>query len=165
MIVPSPREMCERRAARRARPGGFTMVELLFAVGILVVAFLGVITVVMTGHTDISQSGRDTVASAAAQSLGENMRNQPSTDWTTLNGMTTGNPSACPGATGTRLNNLCQNFINDVANLPEGLGTVTITQTPNPGTGINFYRATIAVGWTEAGRGARQRTLVVGRSD
>ncbi len=149
----------------RGRRGGFTMVEVLIAAGVLTVAFLGMITVLLTGHGDISQSGRDTSASAAVQSLAENMRNQPATDWSTLDGMTTDDPNNCPGAQGSRLNTLCVNWINVVTQLPQGRGTVGVVATANPTTGITMRTATITVAWAEAGRGSRQLSLVVGRSD
>ena len=142
---------------------GFTVVEVLLALGILTVAFLGLISVLMTGHTDISQSGRDTAASVAAQSLAENMRNQPATDWQQLNGMTTANAAQCPGSVGTRLNTLCTEWIAQVTLLPRGRGTVAVTATP--GNGSTLWTATITVTWTEATRrGVRQLALVVGRS-
>ncbi len=147
------------------RAPGFTMVETLVAVGVLTVAFLGMITVLMTGHTDISQSGRDTAAAAAAVTLAENMWNQPATDWQLLDGMTTDDPTLCPGGAGTRLNTLCTDWIAEVSQLPQGRGTLSVVPTPNPVTGITMRQATIRVAWTEATRGGRQVTLTVGRSD
>lgn len=148
----------------RARPG-FTMVEILVALGILTVAFMGLITVLLTGHTDISQSGRDTTAAVAVQSLAENMWNQPAPDWILLNGMSTASPTVCPGAAGSRLNTLCTDWTGQVGLLPQGRGTVAVTATPNAVTGITLWVATITVTWTEAAqRGRRTLTLVVGRS-
>ena len=148
----------------RGRPG-FTMVEILVALGILTVAFLGLISVLMTGHTDISESGRDMAAAVAVQSLAENMWNQPAPDWILLNGMTTANPTVCPGAAGSRLNTLCTDWIGQVGLLPQGRGTVAVIATPNPTTGITLWQATITVTWTEATqKGQRNLRLVVGRS-
>ncbi len=135
------------------------------AVGVLTVAFMGLITVLMTGHGDISQSGRDTSAAVAVQSLVENMRNQPATELQQLDGMTTDDPSYCPGTVGSRVQTLCTDWIGQVSQLPEGRGAVTVTQIPNPATGIMLRRITITVNWTEATKGARSFTMVVGRSD
>lgn len=144
---------------------GFTMVEVLVGVGVLTVALLGMITVFLASHGDISQGGRDTAATAAALSLAENMRNQPPPDLSLLDGMNTDDPALCPGAPNSRLNTLCTDWITQVAQLPEGRGTVGVTQTPNPTTGITLRQMTITVTWSEAGRGGRQLTLVAGRSD
>jgi len=154
-----------RPAFRAAGHAGFTMVEVLVAVGVLTVALLGMITVFLASHGDISQGGRDTAATAVALSLAENMRNQPPVDLSLLDGMTTDDSALCPGAPGSRLNTLCTDWIAQVAQLPEGRGTVAVTQTPNPTTGITLRQMTITVAWAEAGRGGRQLTLVAGRSE
>jgi Tfp pilus assembly protein PilV len=154
-----------RLAPRAASHPGFTMAEVLVAIGVLTAALLGMITVFLASHSDISQGGRDTAATAAALSLAENMRNQPPPDLSLLDGMNTDDPSLCPGAPGSRLNTLCTDWIAQVAQLPEGRGTVAVTQTPNPVTGITLRQMTITVTWNEASRGGRQLTLVAGRSD
>ena len=141
------------------------MGEVMVAMSVLTVAFLGMITVLMAGHTDISQSGRDTAAAVAAQSLVENMRNQPATDMQQLDGMTTDDAANCPGPVGNRIYILCSDWIAQVSQLPEGRGTVTVAQIPNPATGIMLRRITVTVNWTEASKGARTFTMVVGRSD
>lgn len=133
--------------------------------GILTVVFLGIITVFMTGHSDISQSGRDTGAAVITQSLAENMRNLRPADLDLLDGITTENPAGCPGALGSRINTVCTEWIAQVAQLPEGRGTLAVTQIPNPTTGILMRRITITVGWSEVGRGGRQVVLTAGRSD
>jgi len=161
LLPPGPR----RRGPRPPATPGFTMAEVMVAVGVLTVAFLGMITVLMAGHSDISQSGRDTSAAVAAQSLVENMRNQPATDLQQLDGMTTENATYCPGTTNSRIQTLCTDWIGQVSQLPEGRGTVTVAQIPNPGTGIMLRRITITVNWTEASKGARAFPMVVGRSD
>ncbi len=149
---------------RRAKTPGFTMVEVLVAVGVLTVAFLGIITVFLAGYGDISQSGRDTLAAVAAQSLIEDIRNRPQADIPSLGGVDTASPTPCP-LNPPALNTLCTDWVSQVSQLPAGRGTVAVTQTPNPGTGITMYRVAITVSWDEAGRGARQLTVVAGRSN
>jgi uncharacterized protein (TIGR02598 family) len=141
------------------------MAEVMVAVGVLTVAFLGLITVLGTGHSDISRSGRDTAAAVAIQSLVENMQNQPPTELQQLDGMTTEDPTYCPGTSGSRVHTLCTDWIGQVTQLPQGRGTITVAQIPNPTTGIMLRRITITVNWTEATKGARSFTMVVGRSD
>ncbi len=165
MMSVAGRPRVPRRPTGPPAAAGFTMVEVLVTMGVLTVAFLGVITVFLTGHADISQSGRDTAAAVAAQSLAENMLNQQAPTLDQLNGMTTADPTACPGAPGDRINTVCTDWINQVAPLPQGLGTVTVTQIPNPTTGIMMRQVSINVSWVEAARGTRQFTLVVGRSN
>ena len=144
---------------------GFTMVEVLVALGILTIAFLGMITVLMTGHDNVTQSGRDTTAAVAAQSLVENMWNQPASDLQLLNGIDTNDSSLCPGNPGDRINGVCVDWIAQVGQLPEGRGTVAVTATPNPSTGIVMRQITITVSWTETSRGGRQLTMILGRSE
>lgn len=140
--------------------------EVMVAIGVLTVSLVGVIGILFTSHSGISRSGRDTVATVIAQSLAENLRNQPQLDLPLLNGITSDEPNLCPGAPGSRLNVLCTEWVDQVNTLPEGRGTVTITQTPNPVTGITLHRITITLNWTEASSLARRTlTLVAGRSD
>jgi prepilin-type N-terminal cleavage/methylation domain-containing protein len=147
-------------------PKGFTFVEVMITVGIITVGLLGILGVLFTSHAGITQSGRDTAATVIAHSLAENLRNQPQLDLPLLNGMTSDDPNLCPGAPGSRLNVLCMEWIAQVNTLPEGRGTVTVAQTPNPATGIALYRITITLGWTEASSLARRTfTLIAGRSD
>lgn len=165
--------MTARPFSTRQRPGrargltpGFTLVEVLVAMSVVMVGLLGITGIFFSGHFNISQSGRDTAAVVVAQSLAENMRNQPQAELPQLNGMNTDDPANCPGAPGSRVNLLCADWISQVQVLPEGRGTVAVTQTPNPTTGIMLNRITVTVTWTEASRGGqRQLSLVLGRSD
>jgi hypothetical protein len=134
------------------------------SVGVLLVAFLGVITVYMVGYGDISEGGKDTIAAMAAQTLAENIRNQPQASLTQLNGIDTTNPGGCPGAAGSRINTLCLNWAAQVSQLPEGRGTVAVNQIPNGTTGVLFFQIIINLTWTEPTRGLRQLTVVAGRS-
>jgi len=154
-----------RPRAPRAGRTGFTLAEVLVSVGVLLVSFLGVITVYLVGYGDISEGGKDTIAAMAAQTLAENIRNQPQATILQLNGMDSGNPGGCPGATGSRINTLCLNWATQVAQLPEGRGTVAVTETINPNDpNVKFYQVIINLAWTEPTRGLRQLTVVAGRS-
>lgn len=158
-----PSSMRGRATPRRPGQGGFTMVEILVAVGVLLVALMGIISVFFVGHRDISESGRDTAAAVAAQSLAETLRNQAQGNLPLLDGLDTANP-ACP-ANPPQMSALCAGWVTQVGQLPEGRGTVAVAQIRNPGTGKILYRIIITLAWNEAGRGGRQFTLVAGRSD
>ncbi len=150
------------RRSRAGRPG-FTLVEVLVAVGVVLVAFLGVITVYLVGYGDITEGGLDTAGAVAAQSLVERIRNQPFANMPLLNGMDTSNTGACPGVTGSPINTLCLNWAAQVAQLPQGQGTVTVVPVVGP-SGVT-QQIRINVSWVEAARGGRrQLTVVAGRT-
>jgi hypothetical protein len=139
------------------------------AVGVLLVAFLGVITVYMVGYSDIKEGGTDTAAAIAAQTLVERLRNLPSGPALPaillgVNGMDTANTAACPGAPASRINNLCLAWAAQVNQLPQGQGVVTVLRVPNPSQ-PDFFRITITVAWTEPTRGRRLLSVVAGRSN
>lgn len=159
---PSP--MAPRRTPAAAGMPAFTLAEVVVALGVLLVAFLGIITVFRVGHGDITESGRDTAASVVVQSLVESLQNQPAANLPLLNGIDTADPAFCPGAAGSRVNTLCTDWIAQVARLPQGRGTVTVAQVPNPTTGIILNQITISLSWAEVGRGSRQFTVVTARS-
>lgn len=151
-----------RRRAPRAGGPGFTLAEVLVSVGVLLVAFMGVITVYLVGYGDISEGGKDTIAAMAAQTLAENIRNQPQNNLQQLDGIDSTNPGGCPGTAGSRINTLCLNWAAQVAQLPEGRGRVTVTRTLNGN--VSFFQVNINLTWTEPTRGLRQLTVVAGRS-
>ncbi len=169
MIAQRPLHRTSRPVCPRAGARGFTLAEVLVAIGVLSVAFLGIITVFMVGQADISQSGRDTLAAAAAQSLAENLRNQPQDDLPQYHGMTTDDKTLCPGNAGPpqdKVNKLCTDWVDQVTQaLPQGRGTVSVVLTTNPTTNITLYQITINVSWTEAAGGTtRTLTVIAGRS-
>ncbi len=162
------RQACLRiDTAGGRRPGGpgFTLAEILVAVGVLLVAFLGVITVYMVGYRDITEGGTDTAAAVAAQTLAESLRNQPQANLPLLDGMDTSNTAGCPGAPGSRINNLCLTWATQVVLLPEGRGVVNVVPTINPNTGVLFNQIIINLTWTEPNAGGRRLVVVAGRSN
>ncbi len=169
MIAHRPSHRPSRPAGLRAGARGFTMAEVLVAIGVLSVAFLGIITVILVGQADISQSGHDTLAAAAAQSLAENLRNQPQDDLPQYNGMATADKTQCPGNAGPppdKVNKLCTDWIDQFTQtFPQGSGTVSVVLTANPTTNITLYQITITVSWAEVVAGSTRRlTVVMGRS-
>ena len=58
---------------RHAR--GFSVVEVLVAASILIVALLGITTALPTGYNNVDRSGKDTVATNLAQQRVELLRN------------------------------------------------------------------------------------------
>ena len=163
-----------RPVGRRHGGPGFTLAEILVAVGVLLVAFLGVITVYLVGHRDITEGGNDTLAATAAQSLVERLRNLPSGPALPpillgMNGVDTQNPATCPPdppppTPPQGLNAWCTNWAAEVTQqLPDGRALVAVVQNISPA-GFSFSQLTIIMFWTDPGRGRRQLTLVAGRS-
>jgi Tfp pilus assembly protein PilV len=64
----SPLGLARRRGAR-ARPGGFSLIEVLFAIGMLGIGIVGVLSLFTTGISAASWSGNVTSAAMEAQSL------------------------------------------------------------------------------------------------
>ncbi len=162
-------------APRAGRPG-FTLAEILVAVGVLLVAFLGVITVYLAGHGDIKEGGNDTIAAMAAQSLVERLRNLPAGPAPLppillgMNNVDTQNPATCPPdppppAPPQGLNAWCTAWAAQVSQqLPQGRATVTVVLNPAGPEDLVFSTISVSVFWTEPSRGARQLTVVGGRS-
>ncbi len=161
---------------------GFTFVEILVAASVLLVAFLGLVTVFYGGFSNVAEAGKATVAVAAAESMIELIKTQntigvPAQFPLDFNGVTTANGgAACPGPA-QRLAR-CLDWVNvqvlNNPNLPGGAGNVTVTcvqngtpPCPGPPTplGIRFYTVTVTVSWVEAGRGGKSVRLVSGISD
>ncbi len=87
---------------------GFTLIEILIAAVILVVAVIGIAAIFPTGYKDVSSAGQITMATAAAQMALDGMQNLPIASILNLNGFNTaagaaGLPAADPERTLARL--------------------------------------------------------------
>jgi prepilin-type N-terminal cleavage/methylation domain-containing protein len=68
------------------RPSGFTLIEVLIGVTILVVGILGVATMFGTGYSNVGQGARLTMAVTAARQMLEDVRTIPFGNLVNLNG-------------------------------------------------------------------------------
>jgi type II secretory pathway pseudopilin PulG len=85
------------RARGRAADGaGFTVIEVFVALTVLAVAILGVASMTATGHGNINDAGKATMALIAARQMLEDVRALPFNNVSNLNGFDTGNAATLP---------------------------------------------------------------------
>jgi prepilin-type N-terminal cleavage/methylation domain-containing protein len=83
----------------RGRPEGargFTLIEIMIGLTILVVGILGVASMFGTGYTNLAEGGRMTLAVTAARQMLEDIRTIPFNNLPNLNGFDTNNPGTQP---------------------------------------------------------------------
>ena len=78
------------------RHAGFTLVEVLVAATILVVALLGIATVLPTADLSLHQAGQISKAVALAQEMIEMVKNDPFSQLALYTGWTPGPPAPTP---------------------------------------------------------------------
>jgi prepilin-type N-terminal cleavage/methylation domain-containing protein len=116
-------------------PPGFTLIEILVGMTILVVGILGVTSMFGTGYTNVGQGAQVTMAVSAARQMLEDIRTIPFNNLPNLNGFDT-------NATGTQ-----------PANNPErGIARKWRYALAGTGTGWNFTAAETAM-WQSLGVG------------
>jgi Tfp pilus assembly protein PilV len=141
------------------REDGFTIVELLLASTILVVALLGIASVLPTADMTTHQSGQTTKAISLAQEMVEAIKNDPYNDLNLYSGVNTNDITTFPADNpptflgNTRLTKW-KNDINLIlltgAGITNGFGTITVsTVTSNPGGAPILRKVTVTVNWTE----------------
>lgn len=160
----SARRACLRRRRKRLA-GGFTVVEVLIALVVLVVGFLGLVTLVYGGYSNVEEAGASSAAVATAESMVEFLRTQPAAVIPQMDRVTTADPTSCPGGAGSAINTACQAWLTRVGTLRQGRGTVAVATGPNAITNIPFHTVTVTIGWTEVGLGGRTVTVVTGITD
>ncbi|OGB91323.1 MAG: hypothetical protein A3G35_03870 [candidate division NC10 bacterium RIFCSPLOWO2_12_FULL_66_18] len=149
---------------------GFTLVEVLVAATILVVALLGIAAVLPTADMSLHQAGQISKAVALTQEMIEMVKNDPFSQLSLYNGVdtrTTGtypvddpNPPI-PGDAGNFMggSNVTK-WANDIAlylvtgaGITGGYGTITVSTVATDGTGAPILRKiSVVVNWTDAGR-------------
>lgn len=149
---------------------GFTLVEVLVAATILVVALLGIAAVLPTADMSLHQAGQISKAVALTQEMIEMVKNDPFSQLSLYNGVdtrTTGtypvddpNPPI-PGDAGNFMggSNVTK-WANDIAlylvtgaGITGGYGTITVSTVATDGTGASILRKiSVVVNWTDAGR-------------
>ncbi|MBI4736367.1 MAG: prepilin-type N-terminal cleavage/methylation domain-containing protein, partial [candidate division NC10 bacterium] len=160
------------------RREGFTLVELMVAATILVVALLGIAAVLPTADLSLHQAGQISKAVALAQEMIEMIKNDPFSQLQCYNGQT------CSSTTGVDTRNTATypvdtpippipgdagNFMGgsnvtkwagDIAlylvtgaGITGGYGTITVSTVATDGTGAPILRkVSVAINWTDAGR-------------
>lgn len=152
------------------RGAGFTLVEVLVAATILVVALLGIAAVLPTADMSLHQAGQISKAVALTQEMIEMVKNDPFSQLSLYSGVdtrTTGtypvddpNPPV-PGDAGNFMggSNVTK-WANDIAlylvtgaGITGGYGTITVSTVATDGTGAPILRKiSVVVNWTDAGR-------------
>ncbi len=91
--VLAKKHRCRPRCAR-----GFTLVEILVGMTILVVGILGVASMFGTGYTNVGEGGRMTMAVTAGRQMFEDVRTIPFDNLPNLNGFDTNNAGTQPAS-------------------------------------------------------------------
>ncbi len=135
------------RGVRRAHgAAGLTMVELLVAAAVVLVAIVAIATIFPVAMSDINLGGDETVAAALAHSFGELIRNESS-----FNTLKTYNFNTCP-ATPASTYQYCQAFKSQVqGRLQSGQANVTVTTVANPATNQDLATVVVTVSWRPRG--------------
>lgn len=166
------------RASRRAihvgrAPGyaeAFTLVELLIAASILVVALLAIAAVLPTADMSLHQSGQISKAVSLAQEMIEMLKNDPFSQLSLYNGVDSRNTATypvddpnppIPGNAGNFMggSNIAK-WANDIAlylvtggGITGGYGTIAVSTVASDGSGNPILRkVTVTVNWTDGGR-------------
>jgi type IV pilus assembly protein PilV len=159
------------QGSRTMRQDGFTILELLVASIIMLVALLGIAAVLPTADLTIHQSGQTTKAISLAQEMIEIIKNDRYNDLNLYNGVNTSNTATFPAnnpdppVPGSSTNFLGWTSLNkwkdDInlillsgAGITNGFGTITVdtvasdlSAPPNP----ILRKVTVTINWTERG--------------
>jgi prepilin-type N-terminal cleavage/methylation domain-containing protein len=157
------------------RRPGFTLVELMVAATILVVALLGIAAVLPTADMSLHQAGQISKAVALAQEMIEMVKNDPFSQLSLYNGplltgVDTRNTATYPvddpnppipgnpgnfmgGSNVTKWKNDIALYLVTGAGITGGYGTITVSTVATDGTGAAILRKiSVVVNWTDAGR-------------
>jgi prepilin-type N-terminal cleavage/methylation domain-containing protein len=151
------------------RQDGFTIIELLIASVIMVVALVSIASVLPTANMTIHQSGQATKAISLAQEMVEMIKNDPFSDLTLYNNvdsrttstypvdsaiLTPGNPSNYLGGSNvTKWKNDINLYLVSGAGITNGYGTITVAGVAQDAGGNDILRrVTVTVYWTERGQ-------------
>ena len=84
--LPEGHDLSSENRGHPMRSRGFTLIEILIGITILVVGLLGVTTMFGTGFTNVAEGGKMTMAVTAARQMLEDVRTIPFTNLSDLNG-------------------------------------------------------------------------------
>ena len=164
----SPRPLC--RPHGPGHRAGFTLIEVLFAASILLVALLGIAAVLPLADMDMQRAGQISKAVSLAQEMIEMIKNAPFSQLSLYSGVDTRNLATypvddpnppIPGDAGnfTGGSNVAK-WASDIAvylptgsGITGGYGTIAVTTVASDGSGNPILRkVSVVVGWTNAGR-------------
>ena len=86
------------RHPRRSREGGFSLIEIIIGMTVLVVGIIGVAIMFSTAYTDVASGGRTTMAVTAARQILEDVRTLPFDNLANLNGCDTNSLASLPAS-------------------------------------------------------------------
>jgi type II secretory pathway pseudopilin PulG len=154
----------------RQSGNGFTIVEVLVAAGILLVALLGIAAVMPTADVNLHLAGQISKAASLAQEMIEITKNDPFSQLSLYNAVDTRNPGTfpvdtpnppIPGDAGNFMGGTnVAKWANDInlylatgAGITGGYGTIAVTTVASDGTGNPVLRKiSVTVNWMDGGR-------------
>ncbi len=170
--LPSPRPVPGPAAAPRA--AGFTLVEVLVAALILVVALLGIAAALPTAGQTLHQSGQASKAVSLAQEMIEMIKNDPFHDLSNYHAVDTREAATYPvddatssprflgGSNVTRWVQDIQLFLLSGAGITNGYGTISVSTVAADGSGnVILRKIAVTVNWTESGRPYRVQLVTL----
>lgn len=149
---------------------GFTIVEVLVAAAILLVALLGIAAVMPTADMNLHLAGQISKAASLAQEMIEMTKNDPFSQLSLYHGVDTRNPATfpldtpnppIPGDAGNFMGGSNVNkWTNDIAvylatgaGITGGYGTISVSTVATDATGNPILRKlSVTVNWTDGGR-------------
>jgi type II secretory pathway pseudopilin PulG len=168
-----------RTAGGAGRRAGFTLVEILVAASILVMALLAIATVLPTSDATLHQAGQTSKANALAKEMLEILKNDPFNQLSLYHGVDTRNVASypvdnpdppIPGDAGNFMGGTnVAKWPSDIsvylatgAGITNGYGTIVVATAAVDGSGTPVLRkVSVTVHWTEGSRTyqARLETL------
>ncbi len=160
----------QQAALPHHEPMGFTVVEVMVAAAILVLALLGIASMLPTADMSLHQSGQISKAVSLCQEMIEMIKNDPFNGLLNYDGVDTRNPDAfplddpdpiVPGTPGnfmgrsnlTKWKNDIALYLASGAGVTGGYGTIAVSSVAQDGTGNDILRkVTVTVYWTDSSR-------------
>jgi type II secretory pathway pseudopilin PulG len=151
------------------RHGGFTMMEVLLAASIMVVALLGIASVLPSADMNLHQSGQISKAVSLAQQMIETLKNDPFTALPSYQGVDTRNTGTYPvddpttpipgnpgnfmgGSNITKWATDINLYLATGAGITNGYGTIAVSDVATDAGGNAILRkVTVTVRWTDRG--------------
>lgn len=161
----------DTRPPRGLRPGqGFTIVEVLVAAGILLIALLGIAAVMPTADMNLHLAGQISKGASLAQEMIEMTKNDPFSQLSLYHGVDTRTPATfpldtpnppIPGDAGNFMGGTnVAKWANDInlylatgAGISGGYGTIGVIPVATDATGTPILRkVSVTVNWIDGGR-------------